>query len=253
MQNEIETELELDFDLDIGFGGDLEFDEINTDLFSLGSDEDQFNTRYFKPQRPRQYKESHVTYKNADELAKATPIGKGERLFAVIDGTFIFGDYIEALAVHHNLHIKKMFVHTLSMSENNIDSLANLIHGDYVDQLDLVVSAYFFSHERNNLVKYAYQELDIDNRFQLAVASTHMKICAFETHSGEMYVIHGSANMRSSSNIEQFQFEENPELYLFLETINDSITNTYNTINHATGRGRVKQLRRNTLWQAVQK
>lgn len=89
MQNEIETELELDFDLDIGFGGDLEFDEINTDLFSLGSDEDQFNTRYFKPQRPRQYKESHVTYKNADELAKATPIGKGERLFAVIDGTFI--------------------------------------------------------------------------------------------------------------------------------------------------------------------
>jgi len=36
MQNEIETELELDFDLDLGFGGDLEFEEINTDLFSLG-------------------------------------------------------------------------------------------------------------------------------------------------------------------------------------------------------------------------
>ena len=94
-----------------------------------------------------------------------------------------------------------MVISTLSMSENNGDSPANLMNTGYVDALDLIVSTIFFSHERRNLVPYLYQKLDKDDRFQLAAASTHCKLCLMETRRVKNRM-HGSANLRSSSNIE---------------------------------------------------
>jgi hypothetical protein len=94
------------------------------------------------------------------------------------------------------------------------------------------------------LVKYIYERLDIDNRFQFSAASTHCKICIFETHNNRKFVFHGSANLRSSSNIEQIMLEESEDLYNFNDKIQDSIIETYKTIN--------KSVRRKALWQAVQ-
>ena len=42
-------------------------------------------------------------------------------------------------------------------------------------------------------------------------------------------VIHGSANLRSSGNIEQFTIEENPELYDFYEDLFENIINDCGT------------------------
>lgn len=121
-------------------------------------------------------------------------------------------------------------VSLLSMSENNVDSLANLLNGGYVDSLDLIVSDYFFSHERRNLVPYMYQELDKDDKFQLAASSTHCKLCLIETHCGMKIVMHGSANLRSSSNIEHICIEENPALYDFNMEFQAAIIEKYKTI-----------------------
>jgi hypothetical protein len=176
-----------------------DFSDIKINLFGENSN---FKSRYIKPPKTKEIKESRLKYSDALKLAKDISLKKNERYFFVVNGSFIFGDFIEALIVNNNWKIKSMTISTLSLSENNIDSLANLINGDYVDELNLIVSDYFYSHERHNLIPYCYKQLDLDNKFQLAVAGTHCKLCIFETYNNGYVVIHGSANLRSSSNME---------------------------------------------------
>lgn len=184
-----------------------------------------------------------VRYRHADELAaEIGDITPGRRVFALLDGKFIFGDLFEALAVRNNWLIEEMTISTLSMSENNIDSLRNLLEGDYARRLDLIVSDYFYAHERHGLVPHIYKRLDIDDRFQLAVAGTHTKICLMRTET-QRIVIHGSANMRSSSNIEQVVIEECRPLYDFLHETHAGIVERYKTIR--------KSVRHEELWQAA--
>ena len=184
-----------------------------------------------------------VRYENAEALAEEIgDMTPGRRVFALLDGKFIFGDLFEAMAVRNNWLIREMTISTLSMSENNIDSLRNLLDGGYVEKLDLIVSDYFYSHERGGLIPYLYKQLDVDDRFQLAVAGTHTKICLMRTDSQNI-VIHGSANMRSSSNIEQVMIEECQPLYDFLHETHAGIVDRYKTIR--------KSVRHNELWQAA--
>lgn len=187
--------------------------------------------------------EWRVTYENADALADDIgPMTSGRRVFALLDGKCIFGDLLEALIVRNNWHVEQMMVSTLSLSENNIDSLSNLLEGDYVDTLDLIVSDYFYAHERAGLVPYLYERLDRDDRFQMAVAGTHTKICLLRLHDLSL-VIHGSANLRSSSNIEQIVIEDSAPLYDFLYETHAAIVAAYKTIR--------KSVRYERAWQAV--
>lgn len=211
-----------DFDLaaftDFGGGDDLDFDIADFDLVS-----DKAKNRYQKP-KVSIIKQKQVIYNNAANLAKTTTIGKGERINAVVSGNFIFGDFIEAYIVNHNAKVPKMTISTLSLSQDNVDSLRNLLIGGFVDQLNLIISAYFYSHEKRRLIPYIYENLDIDGkRFQLAFATT----------GGKKIAIHGSANLRSSGNVEQFILEENAEIYDFFDGIADEIIDKYKTINHA--------------------
>jgi hypothetical protein len=202
-------------------------------------------TRYIKPPKCRGIPDRMLKYEYAQDLAKDIKVTKGSRHFIIISGNFIAGDFIEALIVKNNWHVKTLTISTLSMHQGNVDSLVNLIEGNFVDAISLIVSDYFFAHERGGLVRYIYQNLDKDRRFQFAAAGTHCKIANIETHCGLKIVIHGSANLRSSGNIEQMQIEENAQLYDFNQDIFDSILTKYKTINHS--------IRRNDLWPAVQK
>ncbi|GAA4338588.1 hypothetical protein GCM10023149_48660 [Mucilaginibacter gynuensis] len=226
-----------DFKPDFEFNLD-EFSGFNIDI------EHEFESRIIKPPKSNEIAEHLLKYDDAEKLAKEIIIDSKSRYFVVINGSFIFGDFIEALIVVNNFHVKQMIISTLSMSENNVDSLANLVNGNFVDELNLIVSDYFYSHERYNLIEYLYQELDKDDKFQLAVAGTHCKICIFETHCDKKILIHGSANLRSSSNIEQFVIEENELLYDFNFDYQQSIVEKFKTIN--------KPVRGAKLWQAVQ-
>ena len=208
-----------------------------------GETEDTFKTRYIKPPKSREIPEHKLKYDLAINLAKDIKPEPGCRYFVILDGKFIAGDFIEAFITEHNLHIKRMTISTLSMSENNVDSLANLINGGFVDELNLIVSDFFFSHERRNLIPYLYEQLDKDDKFQLAVAGTHCKTCIIETHDGMFFVIHGSANLRSSSNIEQIMIEENRELYDFNHEYQMRIIEKYKTIK--------KGIRYEKLWDTI--
>lgn len=226
--------MENDFNFEIDAAN---FDDISIDL------ESAFQTRYIKPPRTKEIAEQNLKYANAEKLAADITMGPNDRYFVIVDGSFYFGDFIEALIVRNNWHIKKLTISTLSLNENNVDSMANILNGGYADQLNLVVSDFFFSHERYNLIPYLYQELDKDDKFQLAVAGSHCKIAMFETHCGKHVVIHGSANLRSSSNIEQITIEDSKALYDFNDEYIERIIEHYKTID--------KTIRGKELWRKI--
>lgn len=219
--------------------------QINLENFNVdfkSKINNNFDTRYIKPKWSPELTSAQLKYRNAEKLAEDIILHENSRYFAIIDGSFIFGDFIEALVVNNNLLVEQMLISTLSMSEDNIDSLANLLNGGFVQELNLIVSDYFYSHERHNLIQYAYDELDKDNKFQLAVASSHCKICIFASGSLKV-VIHGSANLRSSSNIEQIVIEVNDDLYDFIHDYQMKIVNHYATIK--------KSIRDSKLWNTI--
>lgn len=214
----------------IGDIGNIELPDIDIDLLDFMPADETEETRYTTPKAVHMNSD-YVMYDNALKLAKELKVDYGQRADAFISGSFIFGDFIEALLVHHQIKAVKMTIATLSLSQENVDSLRTLLEKGYIDELNLVISVYFWGNERNSLVPYIYKQLDMENRFQLAVAGIHTKTVHFKTLGGRKIVIHGSANLRSSGNIEQFTIEENPELHDFYEEQYDKILQKYATIH----------------------
>lgn len=232
---EIENQPTDSFDF-LGDIGNIEIPDIDLDLFDFDPDEvADIENRYCKPKLVPM-KQDQVLYDNAAKLARELKIEAGSRYDCIVSGSFIFGDFIEAFMVHNQCVAQKMTITTLSLSQENVDSLANLLHKGYIKQLDMIVSDYFYSHERHQLIPYMYQELDVENRFQLSVAFVHTKTVHLETLGGKKIVIHGSANLRTSGNCEQFTIEENPELYDFYEERFNPIIERFATIRKTAPR-----------------
>lgn len=228
-------------------GGSLEFDLDLSDFAEVipeAANTPPLETRYTKPAR-YEMRDDQVMYQNAQKLARALELKEGMKTDCIIDGAFIFGDFIEAFVLENHAHCLEMIVTTLSMSQENIDSFRELLELGWVDKLDIIISDYFYSHEKNGLVPYMYQQLDIENRFQLAVAGIHTKTCQFLTEGGKKIVMHGSANLRSSGNIEQFCLEENPKLYDFYKEAFMRVIDKFKTIN--------KAIRHESLWQVMER
>ena len=202
------------------------------------------SSRFIEPHDCQDIDDFRVKYSNAEKLAvDVGDIDETKRVFAILDGKFIFGDFIEALIVKNNWLVEDLTISTLSMSQDNVDSLRNLLKGDFVQSMNIIVSHYYFANERQGLMPYLYDKLDIANKFQLAVASVHTKIAMIRTACGKTITIHGSANMRTSSNIEQIVIEGGRDLYEFSYGIHAAIIEKHKTIN--------KPVRRSALWQAV--
>ena len=112
-------------------------------------------------------KPEYVLYDNAVKLAKDLRLDFGARYDVFVSGSFIFGDFLEAFIIGNNAKCKKMTVSTLSLNQNNVDSLYNLLAGNYIDELNLIVSVYFWGNEIRSLIPYMYRKLDFGNKFQL--------------------------------------------------------------------------------------
>lgn len=217
------------FNFDIGDIGNIDLPEVDASLFDVLSDGEGEETRYVKP-KVYTHPSEFVMYDNALKLARDIEMTEGSRYDVIVNGSFIFGDFLEAFIVRNNAKCRKLTISTLSMNQNNIDSLHNLITHGYIDELNLIISAYFYNMEIRALIPYIYRHLDIDNRLQLAVANVHTKTAQFETLGGKKIIAHGSANLRSSGSIEQFTIEESPELYDFYDDFFSRILERYQTI-----------------------
>lgn len=230
-------------DIDLGGFGNFDIPYLDIDAFTfMPEDEADTENRYIKP-RLIPMREDQVLFDNAQQLAREIKIEKGDRYDCIVSGSFIFGDFIEAFILHNRCKAINMTITTLSLSQDNIDSLRTLLEKGYVDKLDMIVSDYFYSHERHALIPYLYEQLDMNDKFQLAVAFVHTKTIHFATLGGKKIVIHGSANLRTSGNVEQFTIEENEELFDFYEEQFQSILERFKTIN--------KTAPRKKLWRDI--
>lgn len=223
--------------------GDLDF---SLDGFEVLGESDGIRSRHIE--KPKYRIPQKVTYEHAREFARDLTLERGMSCFAFVSGNFIFGDFIEGLVELGKLAVRSMTIQTLSMSQDNIDSLVNIIEMCETEKVTLVLSDYWFSHERGGLVPYLHRELveaGVDAR--IAYASCHTKIFNIETWSGNKLTIHGSANLRSSRNIEQMQIDQCDELYEFVEEFTRRIVDKYTVVNE--GERRPKSLRGENLWR----
>lgn len=187
-----------------------------------------------------------VKYEYAADLAKNIPdLDDCEAIFAVVSGNFIFGDFIESLMVEKNYFAEEIIVATLSLGQENVDSLKNIRDGDYVDEMALIVSDYWYAHERRKEggVPYIMDMLGGD-KFRFAAAGLHTKITLIRTQCGKHLVLHGSANLRSSRNMEQVCIENNRDLYMFNREWTEKILTHFSATP--------KSLRGGKLWRKVQ-
>jgi hypothetical protein len=183
MEEDELQDIELSSDLDLGDVGGLDFSDLDMSSFSGVDLETEDETRYIKP-KIGVYDPRLVKYDNAKKLAADHYLDFGERIDCIVAGSFIFGDYIEAYLTKWNVLAKEMIITTLSLSYENIISLQALMTHGYIDKLSIIVSSYFYSHERNGLIRAMYKMLDIEDRFQLSVAGLHTKTCQFITEGG---------------------------------------------------------------------
>lgn len=229
-----DPDFELDFDLDD---------------FAPAIMEDKRPTRIMKPRIDLRAIKHHVAFTNAEEFVQKIDLSPGARTFAWLNGNFVFGDILEALIMERNLLPKNIYLSTLSISQENIDSLHNIVtHTPGFEHLYMLVSGYFYSHEKFGLIPYLYDQLDVCDKTQIAFGNYHGKILAVETQRGNTLVIHGSANLRSSNSIEQIMVECNDdELFRFNATIIRDLCNKFGVINHEVAKvpGKVK------IWQAA--
>lgn len=220
----------------------LDFGGVAADLdFSLsdvkrGGESDGIETcRY---DRPRVYDNvlGEVSYEHACDFVDGLDLHDGCRAFTFVSGNFVFGDVLEAMVERRKVAPRLMTVQTLSMSEENIDSLRNVVDmmEGRLERLRIILSVYFWGHEHRpgQLVPYLYEALDVPGLdLDVAFASIHTKIASVETLAGHHLVMDGSANLRSSRNIEQLRVECDDGLYEYVERFADRVFAAYSTIN----------------------
>ena len=185
-------------------------------------------------------------YKYAQDLVKQIgDIQPGEHINAIVSGNFIAGDFIEAYLIDNKMIAEEIMIATLSMSRENVDSLKNVQNHALKGPMGLIISDFFFSHERKKGIVDIIEQLSQDAPFALAVAGIHTKITLIKTTCGKHIVIGGSANLRSSMNIEQIVIDNCPIIYSFHRAWMADILNTYQATH--------QMLRREKLWQQVAK
>jgi hypothetical protein len=219
-----------------------EFDDFDFDMDMFEDEESKPATSKFA--RVKRFKRpSCVKYKYAQELVKDIGIvEEGEHINAIVSGNFIAGDLIEAYLFDNDLVAEEILISTLSMSRENVDSLKNIQDFKLNGVMGLVISDFYFSHERKSGIEDIANELG-NGQFALAVAGIHTKITLIKTVCGQHIIIGGSANLRSSMNIEQITIDNCPVLYAFHREWIAGILNQYQATH--------QMLRREKLWQQV--
>lgn len=221
---------------------DLDFTVDDFDLL-----DDPEDKRILKPKMAKSAVYTSVDYTYARQMAEGVDLSPGSKTTVIVPGNFIFGDLLESLIIDRGIDADEMTISTLSISEDNIDSLKNIMLLRPDMRLTLILSGFFYSHYKHDLVPYIYQELDIDNKFQLAITNTHMKVALIHSKKGNCYTMTGSANLRSSSNLEQFDMEEGEERYMFFHKALTALAEKYKTINH----GKLPKQGGKEAWQVV--
>jgi uncharacterized membrane protein len=180
---------DLDFDLDMP--GNIQYG------FCLPED------RISKPVKLRDIPAHCIMPANAAALVARGVVPPPDSLLSVVvKGSFEFGDLVGALIRRHG-GASECILSTLSIGEPNVDMLASLIAEGLIPGVTIIVSDYFYAQHRRTVYKYIYDRLPID-KTTVAVSGIHAKVSLLRLADGTPLAIEGSANLRSSQNVEQF-------------------------------------------------
>lgn len=189
-----------------------------------------------------------VKYERAIDFVNGSPLEDledGDRYFAILSGKFIFGDMIEAYLFERDHVADEILIATLSMSQNNCDSLAGIIDAGRVKRLGLILSTYWYAVEMKRRVGYLVEHLSRAPEFHWAAISLHTKIVMLR-EGDRHYVMHGSANLRSCGQLEQVVIERNEALYHFNRAWMEKVLHEFEI------RPKKKPIWGDDLWQTVQ-
>lgn len=235
------NDFNIDFEQSCNVDFDYDFNGLNLSNNEAGwGFGNRYNVPNLKGEGPKQ-----VMYEYAEQLANDINLREHSRYDVIVSGNFVFGDFIEAFLRQTPCKATEMWISTLSLNQENVDSLSNLMERGYIDRLNLIISVYFFGMNRKTAISYILEKLDKDDRFQLAVAGIHTKTVAFQTLGGRKIAMHGSANLRSSGSVEQFCIEENADVFDFYSNYCKKIVDKYAVIN--------KAINHSLLWSEIKK
>ena len=245
--------IDLDFDFDMG----------DFDLMTEKKTVEPQHQRILKPRVDKDLLDTRmVSYDNARAFVQDLNLSENKRTYAWLDGTFIYGEIPEALGESGH-PVRRAWITSLGMSEENADSFYNCFYLYGLEKLSLLLSAYFYSHEKYGIIPYIYNKLDLEIEtepdkwepcFQVGYFNMHAKIMCLELYDGTKLTIHGSSNLRSSSSIEQIMVETDPELFDFNVGMIREFMKKFFTINHDYGEGRkIKPLRNNVTAKIIKK
>lgn len=172
-----------------------------------------------------------VAFENAAEMAKAIDLEAD--YFAMVPGSFVFGDLLEALCLKKALQPKRLFITTLGMSPDNVDSLVNMHDFLYCKEINLIVSHYYASVERNKNIPYIIEQFGGRN-MNLAVCGNHSKVVLMERENGSDFVIFGSANLSSSANLEVFAIIHDREVVKYVRKLMTGIMKKWTVVKGLT-------------------
>ena len=197
-----------------------------------------------RPRKLKPFKEKYLKFRYARDFIEDLEIPKpGESIYAIVSGSFIFGDIMLPLAKAIGGNVE-MDICTLSMGQENIDMIDQMFEEDLLKSVRIILSDYFYSHERGRGGLWCYL-MEILGKWPekstVSIARVHTKIVTMRSKSHSL-VLSGSANLRSSGNMEQFDLKNDKNFYDWQKQWMDQIHEKFAVKGKSPGRLNVARL-----------
>ncbi len=149
---------------------------------------------------------------NARAILPLLPEHPDERLHCVLRGDFVLCELIPLIIAHRGAcsHLR---VATLGLSAANAEQLANLFTAGLIGELTIVASHYFQQVDKTTTYRQVCAILA--GKARIVITRSHAKVILLPTTAGDYYIIEGSANLRSSDNLEQMLVMNDQETHDF--------------------------------------
>lgn len=149
---------------------------------------------------------------NARAVLAHLPGHPSDRTHCVLRGDFVLCDLIPAI-IRARGYCPHLRVATLGCSIANADALACLVERGDIGVFTLIVSHYFQQVDKATVFRSVQARLA--GLARIVVNRSHAKVICLPTAAGDWFVVEGSANLRSSDNIEQMLITNDPATHDF--------------------------------------
>lgn len=168
-----------------------------------------------------------ITPENSKIICETLP-KFGESTHLILRGDFVLGDFLPELC--ENTGVKRLVCTTLSMSEKNVQTFERLFD-EFQIELKLLISSYFVATDKANCIAMLKGWSGKRNA-AVCHSRIHTKLILAESAKGH-FVFEGSANLRSSSTVEQMTIYQDKSLFAFHEEWIDEVIKNDGTVVRA--------------------